>query len=256
VSPAAAARPLFAAEGVCKRYGDRQVLMSAAVWARPGLVHAIFGRNGCGKSTLLKCATGLVRMDQGVVHCAGRSFLRPRLAVLAGLGVFYLPDTAELPWTLSLGRAGQWVHERFGGRDVAPVFEQLALTGLELARPFELSGGERRRAALAMAVIRQPRVLLADEPFAGIAPRDVELIARALRELAGSGSSVVVTGHEVQELLDLADDITWMTAGTSHGLGTPDQSRRHDQFVREYLGPWSRAGAHTLGTGRGNSSRR
>ena len=101
----------------------------------------------------------------------------------------------------------------------------------------ELSGGERRRGDLAAALIRRPRCLLADEPLTGIDPADGERVCAALRALAGQGAALVVTGHEVEVLLQLADHVVWMTAGTTHGLGSPEAARAHDQFRREYLGP-------------------
>lgn len=230
-------RPIFAAEGVCKRFGDRDVLKSASAWGRAGMVHALLGRNGSGKSTLLRCAVGLLRMDSGVVHCAGRSFLNPRLAVLARLGLYYVPDGAELPWTMTVARSAAWLWRRYHGLEPESALEQMELGALADARPYELSGGERKRASLALALIRRPAVLLADEPFAGVPPIHAGIIARGLRSLSAHGGAVIVTGHEVTDLMALADDITWLTAGTSHGLGTPAQGLAHEQFVREYLGP-------------------
>jgi ABC-type lipopolysaccharide export system ATPase subunit len=100
-----------------------------------------------------------------------------------------------------------------------------------------MSGGECRRAEVAMAWIRQPRCLLADEPFLGVNPIAAETVARALRRMADGGCAVVVTGHEVPQLMEIADEIVWMVAGTTHGVGTPEEAARHDQFVRDYLGP-------------------
>ncbi|HEX8831356.1 MAG TPA: LPS export ABC transporter ATP-binding protein, partial [Longimicrobium sp.] len=98
------------------------------------------------------------------------------------------------------------------------------------------SGGERRRAEIAAAWIRAPRCLLADEPFAGIDPADADVVAEAFREMARQGCAIVITGHEVRQLLDTADDIVWMAAGTTHGMGTPEKAVQHEQVRREYLG--------------------
>jgi len=240
-------RPVFAAEGVSKRFGERLVLKAASIWGREAAIHAVLGRNGSGKSTVLRCAVGLMRMDNGVVHLAGQSFLKPRLATLARLGLYYMPDGAELPWRLTIREAAEWVWWRYRGNEIAPVLASLNLERFQEAQPHELSGGERKRAALAMAVIRRPRVLLADEPFAGVAPTDAQAIAEGLRRVAADGCAVIVTGHEVQELFAVASEVTWVTAGTSHGLGTPRQALSHDQFAREYLGPW--VGGPGLGVG-------
>ena len=82
---------------------------------------------------------------------------------------------------------------------------------------------------------------MADEPLAGIQPSDRAFIAEALTAVARAGAAVLVTGHDVDDLFDLADEVVWMASGTTHGLGTVAEARRHTQFCREYLGPRGRA---------------
>ena len=131
---------------------------------------------------------------------------------------------------------------RFGDAGADRALATLRLEERLDQRPAELSGGERRRAELALAMMRRPRCLLADEPFAGINPSDGEVLAAALREMAREGCAIVVTGHEVPQLLALADSVVWMVAGTTHGLGSAAEAVSHSQFRREYLGPgWVRA---------------
>ena len=76
--------------------------------------------------------------------------------------------------------------------------------------------------------------MLADEPFRGIAPIDHDILSEIFRSMAAAGCAVVVTGHEVQSLLALADHITWCTSGTTYELGTPAQALTHEAFLREY----------------------
>ena len=104
-------------------------------------------------------------------------------------------------------------------------------------RPVSFSGGELRRAELALALARTPSVLIADEPYRGIAPADHDELTRLLRLMAADGCAVVVTGHEVPSLLAAADHVTWCTNGTTYELGTPAQARAHEGFRRGYLGP-------------------
>lgn len=230
-------QPLFAADSVGKSFGSRTILKAASVWGRAGSITVLFGRNGCGKSTLLKVATGELRADHGVVLFDGRAWLRPRLHELAARGLFYLPDRDLLSRRLTLREQIRAVEWRFGASRTAGILERLQIGHLLDQIPTQLSGGERRRADIAAAWIRAPRCLLADEPFAGIDPADAEVVAKAFREMARDGCALVITGHEVRQLLDTADDIVWMTAGTTHGIGTPEQAVRHEQFRREYLGP-------------------
>jgi ABC-type multidrug transport system ATPase subunit len=228
---------IFAADSVGKSYGARRVLASASVWATAGAVTVLFGRNGCGKSTLLKIGAGLLGADRGTVHFRGRVYERPRLPRLAAAGLFYLPDAGLLPGRKTLREHMRALEWRFGGGMMADEAEALGLAELMDRPARQYSGGEMRRAELAVAVARRPVCLLADEPFSGVAPADAERVARVLRRMAARGCALVVTGHEVPELMGLADEVVWMTAGTTHGLGTAAQASANDQFRREYLGP-------------------
>lgn len=230
-------RPVFAADSISRSFGDRRVLKSASVWGYEGKITVLFGRNGCGKSTLLKIGAGLLRADQGVIHFGGQSYLHPRLPALASKGLFYLPDRDLLSRRLSVREQLRAVEWRFGGARTGEILNRLGIRDRIDQTPDELSGGERRRAEVAAALIRAPRCLLADEPFLGINPGDGAVLSEAFRALAREGCALVITGHEVRHLLDLADDIVWMTSGTTHALGAPDEAARHEQFRREYLGP-------------------
>lgn len=228
--------PVFAADSISKSFGSRSVLKAASIWAREGRITALFGRNGCGKSTLLKIGAGLLAADQGSVHFAGRVYLRPRLPQLAAAGLFYLPDRDLLSTRLTLRQQIEAVEWHFGTERTSEILERLELHHRLDQRSTQLSGGERRRAEIALAWIRAPHALLADEPFAAIDPADRELVAQLFREFAQNGCALVITGHEVPQLLGIADDVVWMTAGTTHGLGAPNAAAGHDQFRREYLG--------------------
>lgn len=103
--------------------------------------------------------------------------------------------------------------------------------------PGPLWGGTGRRADLALALVRRPACLIPDEPLTEIEPKDRGLIAAMLRAQAALGCAVLITGHEVRDLMSVSDYVIWMAAGTTRGLGSPDQARAHDQFRREYLGP-------------------
>ena len=227
----------FSADSISKAFGARTLLKAASIWAHEGRITALLGRNGCGKTTLLRIGAGLLPADQGAIHFAGRVYLRPRLPELARLGLFYLPDRNLRSRRLTLRqqiRAAEW---HFGAERASGIIERLELGPRLDRRSLQLSGGERRRAEIALAWVCAPQCLLADEPFVGIDPGDRELIAEVLRELTREGCALVISGHEVSRLLEIADDVVWMTAGTTHGLGSPEAAVRNDQFRREYLGP-------------------
>lgn len=224
------------ADCVSKSFGERRVLSSATLRAMPGQVRAIFGRNGCGKSTLLKIAVGWIQADSGIVRMGDTAFLRPSLATLAARGVFYLPDHDVLSHARSLDKQLAMFENRFGRRDRRDAARIARVEHLLDRAPRTFSGGELRRAELALAITRRPAVLIADEPYRGIAPADHDALGDIFRALADDGCAVVVTGHEVPSLLGAADHVTWCTDGTTYELGPPQQAAEHEAFCRNYLG--------------------
>jgi lipopolysaccharide export system ATP-binding protein len=228
---------LLVADSIVKSFGTRRVLTSASLRAVPGEVRVIFGRNGIGKSTLMKIAVGRVQPDSGVVFYDGRARLRVTQAALAREGLFYLADEPLFSSAFTIRQQLSFVRDAFDGGSVDEAAERVGVAHALDRRPFALSAGECRRAELAAVLVRSPRCLVADEPYRGIAPKDAEELSLIFRELAASGCAVVLSGHEVHTLLDVADHITWCEAGTTQELGGPAQARNHDQFRREYFGP-------------------
>lgn len=149
----------------------------------------------------------------------------------------YLPQSLILTHHLSIRNHLQMVCQVFGGHErMDSVVTTMRLEELLDLRPQAISGGEERRVALAMALLRNPDCLLMDEPFAGVAPSDRPLVHSGLAELRDRGAALLVTGHEVDDVLALCDEVIWVVAGTTHWLGSPEQARAHHQFAREYLG--------------------
>ena len=232
--------PILVADCVTKSFGDLRVLSAGSLRAESGQVRVMLGRNGSGKSTLIKIATGWIAADSGVVHFRGRALLRPRHAVMAREGMFYLPDHEVFSSAFTIGWQLELFAQRFARRSAREAATLADVAHLLDRRPFQLSGGELRRAELALVLARRPDCLLADEPYRGIAPADHERLTWLFRALARDGCAVVVTGHEVPTLLEAADHITWCTAGTTYELGPPDVAREHEEFGRGYLGPTRR----------------
>ncbi len=229
-------RPILSAESIHKAFGRNAVLASAGLWATPGRITALVGRNGSGKTTLMKIAAGWLRADHGTVIFKGVAYERPRLPQLANAGLFFLPDRDLLSLTVTLNRHLGAVRARFPNARPEEAAALLRVDELAGRKPKSFSGGERRRAALAVALARDPDCLLADEPFLDAEPADARTMATAFRALSEKGCALVVAGQEVRELLDLADEVVWVTSGTTRHLGAPAEARADDEFRRRYLG--------------------
>jgi ABC-type multidrug transport system ATPase subunit len=224
----------LAIDSVRKVFGSREVLTAASAWVVPSRLTVLLGRNGCGKSTLLRCGVGLDSWDQGTLLLDGEA-VAPKLTTLSSRGIFFLPDSG----LLSRRRSVRW---HFDALQRSFDVTEVDLGGLEIEEfmdrnAHQLSAGERRRCELGLALARAPRYLLADEPFHGLAPRDRATVAAALHRIRDRGTDILVTGHEVEDLLAIADDVVWMTSGTTHVLGDPARARADERFRVAYLAP-------------------
>ncbi len=150
--------------------------------------------------------------------------------------MFYLPERGLLSPSFTVEQHVRALRHHVPSGAVDEALELLRVEPLLRQRSGAMSGGELRRAELAVAVGRSPTCLLADEVYRGITPKDVVLISMVLRRLAAEGCAVVVAGQEINELFDVADDVLWINAGTTDPLGGPDDAREHHRFRREFLG--------------------
>ncbi len=225
------------AEGIGKAFGSNEVLKSASLWAEPGKVTTLMGRNGSGKTTLMKIAVGVLRSDYGVVSFLGDVRERCSLARLARSGLMYLPQGGLVSPNYRVGDHFLALKSVFASAGIEEAIADARLGDLVHQRVYSLSGGERVRVSIALALARKPKVLIADEPLVGLTPIDQEMLGQALRRVAARGTAVVTSGHDARVLLNISDVILWSVAGTTHHIGSPSDALAHTQFRREYLGP-------------------
>jgi ABC-type multidrug transport system ATPase subunit len=158
----------------------------------------------------------------------------------ARFGMFYMPDRLIFLQSRTIDSQLRAMSLRFDGLRVEEVAEALDIGEILDRTPPEVSGGELRRCEVALGLIRRPRCFIADEPLRGIDPKDRDLILKAFRMCADAGAAVVISGHETSELLDGADSVVWVHAGSTSHLGPGHHARRDEQFCRNYLtGRWN-----------------
>ncbi|GAB7191885.1 metal ABC transporter ATP-binding protein [Kineococcus sp. NUM-3379] len=206
--------PAVDVRDVTVRYGDVLALDGASLSLRPGTVCGLIGMNGSGKSTLLKTITGLVRPQGGEVLVEGAAPARARRAQVIG----YVPQDEDIDRdfpvsvrdVVMMGRYGrQGLTRRPRAQDHAAVdaaLERVELTDLADRRIGTLSGGQRKRAFVARGIAQEARVLLLDEPFAGVDKRSEATISVLLRELAADGRTVLVSTHDLQAVPELCTE--------------------------------------------------
>lgn len=234
---------------VHKAFGENRVLRGLDLDVEKGAIQVILGASGSGKSVLLKHMIGLLRPDAGRILIDGeditRMGAREVMALRKKFGMVF--QTSALFDSLSVGEnvafplrvAEKGIGDEEIRRIVAEKLALVRLKGIEDRMPAELSGGMKKRVALARAVVHNPEILLYDEPTTGLDPITVEsvndLILETRRRL---GVTSVVISHDIESALFIADDIAMLCDGVIISRGTPAQIRRSPHpYVQRFLHP-------------------
>lgn len=234
---------------------EKTILRGVGVRAEAKEVVGVLGPSGAGKSTLFRALVGEIPVSGGEVLLDGRDVTQAPLWQRARDGVAYVPQTPSVLWDLSvaenLAAYHRIVHGRglFRGRAKLPgedaaVGELARRVGLDDrmgVRAGDLSGGERRRLELARALTREPRVLVCDEPFAGVDPQHAGRLGDMLKELSRGGVAVLLADHHVEEALRVCSRAILLLDGEV-ALDAPPDAFREDPLVQgRYLGSWQRS---------------
>jgi len=198
------------AEHVTRRFGPTVALDDVSLTVRTGELVGLLGPNGAGKTTLLSLATGLRRPDAGTVRLFGGDPRSPASRVRLGT----TPQETGLPPTLRVGEVVDFIAGHYP--DPMPRGELLDRFGLgDLARKQTgaLSGGQRRRLAVALALVGRPRLVVLDEPTTGLDVEGRHELWTALREYHATGATVVVTSHYLEEIEALAQRVVVIGGG-------------------------------------------
>jgi ABC-2 type transport system ATP-binding protein len=217
-----AAAPAIEVVGLERRYGDFHAVRGISFDVHPGEVFALLGVNGAGKTSALEVVEGLAVPSGGSVRVLGHDPRRDRAAVRRHLGV--LLQHSGLPGDLTVRETVQtWARTLTHPRSVAEALAQVDLAGRTDIRVRSMSGGERRRLDLALALLGRPRVVVLDEPTTGLDPESRRAVWRIVRNLVGGGAAVVLTTHHLEEAEELADRIAILRAGVVVLSGTPEE---------------------------------
>lgn len=230
--------PAIEVRDLVTHYGPRQVLKGVGLTVEPGEIRVIMGGSGSGKSTLLRSILGLLRPTAGTIRILGEEIFPPRRGALETvrrhMGVAF--QGGALLSSLSVGDNISLPlrrHTRLDARTIRVMtrikLEMVNLAGFEDLMPAELSGGMVKRAALARAVIMDPKLLFFDEPSAGLDPvTSAELDELILRLRRAMGMTIVVVTHELESAFKIADRISVLGHGEVLEEGTVEAIRASD----------------------------
>ena len=228
--------------------GTKTILRGVDVTAREGEVLGILGPSGAGKSTLFRVLVGELAATSGSIVLRGEDVTRLPLWGRARRGLSYVPQTPSVLWDLTvrdnLATYYRIVHGKPESERLVTdrLAEKVALEDRLDVLAGELSGGERRRLELARAITRPPRVLVCDEPFAGVDPQQASRLGDMLRALAvEDGVCVMLADHHVEEALRVCTRAILLLDGEIALEAEPEDFREHPTVVGRYLGNWARS---------------
>ncbi len=234
---------MLSARGLKKSYKQRAVVHDFGLDLKAGEVVGLLGPNGAGKTTCFYMIVGLVAADSGRIELDGRNITELAMHERARLGLGYLPQEASVFRKMTVSENIEAVLELRAdldadARDKAldALLDELQIGHVAQQLGASLSGGERRRVEIARALAANPRMILLDEPFAGVDPISVLDIQSIIRQLKQRGIGVLITDHNVRETLGICDRAYILFNGTALAEGEPAYLLEHPDVRRVYLG--------------------
>jgi branched-chain amino acid transport system ATP-binding protein len=229
---------LLEVDAINTYYGDAHALFDVSLRIEENEVVALLGRNGAGKSTTLKTIMGVLAPKSGAIHFAGKRVHGLPPYKIAALGVQLVPEERRIIGGLTVDEnltlAGLTAPNAWSNQRAYDMFPRLAERRNNRGR--DLSGGEQQMLAIARALVREPRLILLDEPFEGLAPLIVQDLIRVCRHIAEEGRTIVIVEQNVHAALGLAHRCYVLNNGHMVFEGTPDLLRGDADFMHKHLG--------------------
>ena len=229
---------LLEVEGLNSHYGDSHILFDVALRVEPNEVVALLGRNGAGKSTTLKSLMGVVTPSAGSVRLGGEEMAGKKSHAIARAGMQLVHEDRRIFGSLdveeNLVLAGLTASKRWGLDRIYAMFPRLEAR--RRSRGTLLSGGEQQMLAIARALIRDPKIILLDEPFEGLAPVIVRDLVNACRELARAGLTLVLVEQNLAATFALADRVYMLNNGHVVHEGPAAELQARPEVLHRYLG--------------------
>ncbi|WP_230970538.1 LPS export ABC transporter ATP-binding protein [Nitrogeniibacter aestuarii] len=233
---------LLRVTGLQKKYKSRTVVHDVSFEVGSGEVVGLLGPNGAGKTTCFYMIVGLVAADGGQITLDEADVTHLPIHARAKLGLSYLPQEMSVFRKLTVEENILAVLELQGlprtaqHEKLEELLEELGIAHLRDSTAISLSGGERRRCEIARALATSPRLILLDEPFAGVDPIAVLDIQKIIRFLKDRGIGVLITDHNVRETLGICERAFIINSGEVLASGTPSDIVQNDQVRQVYLG--------------------
>ncbi len=249
---------LLSLVGLTKRFGGFTALNDVSIDVRSGEIHAVIGPNGAGKTTLFNLVSGILRHDGGRILFEGQPIdrLRPYQRTLRGVSrtfqnirLFHGMTVLENVMVAQHGRHYPSITSSFASailgrgakneRMKAVARDLLAFVELERAadaKATDLPYGQRRLLEIARALATEPKLILLDEPAAGMNPRETEGLDKLISKLSGLGITTLLVEHDMNLVMGISDRVTVLNFGEKIAEGLPEEVQNNEEVVAAYLG--------------------
>jgi len=233
---------LLETRGLVKKYSSRAVVNQVSITIGRRSIVGLLGRNGAGKTTTFRMIMGMITPDGGQVLFQGRDVTALPMYKRARLGIGYLSQEPSIFQRLSVRDNLLAILETMSISSVERyhkanmLIKRFGLTEVAESQGRFLSGGERRKLEIARAMVTEPSLILLDEPFSGVDPITVQDLQEEIRRLVAAGMSILVTDHNVERTLEVADYAYIIDHGQVIGAGSPAEIIRNQTVRKLYLG--------------------
>jgi len=233
---------LLETHGLVKKYSGRTVVNEVSISVGQRSIVGLLGRNGAGKTTSFRMCIGMIIPDDGTVFFEGHDITKLPMYKRARLGMGYLSQEPSVFQRLTVKENLLAILETMAisgkerKRKAADLIERFSLTEVINSQARFLSGGERRKLEIARAMVTNRSLILLDEPFSGVDPIAVEELQAEIRRLVASGVSILITDHNVERTLEVADKAYILDHGKVIAEGAPKDIIQNELVKKSYLG--------------------
>ena len=233
---------LLETHGLVKKYSGRTVVNEVNITVGQRSIVGLLGRNGAGKTTTFRMCIGMIVPEGGIVQFEGHDITKYPMYKRARLGMGYLSQEPSVFQRLTVKDNLLAILETMAisrserKRRATDLIERFSLTEVVHSQARFLSGGERRKLEIARAMVTNPSLILLDEPFSGVDPIAVEELQAEIRWLVASGVSILITDHNVERTLEVADKAYIMDHGKVIAEGAPKDIIQNELVKKSYLG--------------------
>ena len=227
---------------ISKSIKDKTIVDKVSFEIKPGSVNGLLGPNGAGKTTTFYLIAGLIKLDSGEIIFNGNNISNLPMHKRSNMGIKYLPQEPSIFQDLTVYENLYGLAEiSFKEKNKISQFmtqsiEEFSLEKILDLKGRQLSGGQRRKVEIARTLAASPKMILLDEPFAGIDPIAIDEIKNVLRTLKDKGIAILITDHNVREALDICDNAIVVNRGQVIAKGVKADLINNDLVKKVYLG--------------------